>query len=157
MLGYLTSRTFQQHSPRSRNARIPDRCRSEERYELFGQTGRVLLTGFDSRGCMALLDQTISRAQTTGVKINTALVDVRQYRSRLGGVVGFEQSMTEAVGFFARVSRAAGKVEPYEFTDIDRSVAIGTSIKGLLWHRPEDIVGLVAIDDGLAAKIVGFD
>jgi high affinity Mn2+ porin len=54
----------------------------EKRYELFGQTGRVLLTGFDCRGRMALLDETISLAQATGVNINTALVDTRQYRSR---------------------------------------------------------------------------
>jgi high affinity Mn2+ porin len=124
----------------------------EKRYELFGRTGRVLLTLFDSRGRMALLDQTISFAQTTGVNINTALVDERQYRSRLGAVLGLEQPITEAVGIFARLSKTAGNVEPYEFTDIDRSAAIGTSIKGMLWHRPEDTVGLAAIDNGISAE-----
>jgi len=101
---------------------------------------------------MALLDQTISLAQTTGIDINTALVDERQYRSRLGAVLGLEQPITEAVGIFARLSKAAGNVEPYEFTDIDRSVAIGTSIKGMPWHRPEDTVGLAAIDNGISAE-----
>jgi len=124
----------------------------EKRYELLGQTGRVLLTGFDTRGRMALLDQTISVAQTTGMDINTALVDVRRYRSRLGGVVGLEQPITEAIGVFARASKAAGNVEPYEFTDIDRSVAIGTSVKGLLWHRPDDAAGVAVIDDGISAE-----
>jgi len=124
----------------------------EKRYELFGQTGRVLLTGFDSRGRMALLDETISLAQATGVNINTALVDARQYRSRLGAALGLEQPITESVGVFARISKAAGNVEPYEFADIDRSVAIGTSIKGLLWHRPDDSAGLAAIDNGISAE-----
>jgi high affinity Mn2+ porin len=124
----------------------------EKRYELLGQTGRVLLTGFDSRGRMALLDQTISVAQTTGVNINAALVDVRRYRSRLGGVLGLEQPITEAVGVFARASKAAGNVETYEFADIDRSVAIGTSIKGLLWHRPDDTAAVAVIDNGISAE-----
>ena len=124
----------------------------EKRYELLGQTGRVLLTAFDSRGRMALLDQTINLAQTTGVNINTALVDVRHYRSRLGGVLGLEQPITEAVGVFARVSKATGNVEPYEFTDIDRSVEAGTSVKGLPWHRPDDTVGVAVIDNGISAE-----
>jgi len=124
----------------------------EKRYPLFGQTGRLFLTAFDSRGRMALLDETIALAQTTGVNINTALIDARQYRGRLGGVLSLEQPITEAVGVFARVSKAAGNVEPYEFSDIDRSVALGTSVKGLLWHRPDDTVGLAAIDNGISAE-----
>jgi high affinity Mn2+ porin len=124
----------------------------EKRYPLFGQTGRLLLTAFESRGRMALLDETIALAQTTGVNINTALVDVRRYRSRLGGVLSLEQPITEAVGVFARLSKAAGNVEAYEFSDIDRSVALGTSVKGLLWHRPDDTVGLAAIDNGISAE-----
>jgi high affinity Mn2+ porin len=124
----------------------------EKRYTLFGQTGRMLVTAFDSRGRMALLDQTIALAQTTGININTALIDARQYRTRLGGVWGLEQPISDAVGVFARVSKAAGNVETYEFSDIDRSVALGTSIKGLLWHRPDDTVGLVGIDNGISAE-----
>jgi high affinity Mn2+ porin len=124
----------------------------EKRYRLFGQTGRVLVTGFDTRGRMALLDETIALAGTTGININTALIDARQYRSRLGMVFGLEQPLTDAVGLFARMAKAAGNVEPYEFTDIDRSTAVGASIKGQTWHRPDDTVGLIGIDSGISAE-----
>jgi high affinity Mn2+ porin len=124
----------------------------EKRYTLFGQAGRVLVTGFDTRGRMALLDATIALAQTTGININTALIDARQYRSRLGGVLGVEQPLAEAASLFARVSKAAGNVETYEFADIDRSIAIGTSVRGLPWHRPDDTVGVVGIDNGISAE-----
>ncbi len=124
----------------------------EKRYTLFGQAGRVLVTGFDTRGRMALLDATIALAQTTGININTALIDARQYRSRLGGVLGVEQPLTGAASLFARVSKAAGNVETYEFADIDRSIAIGTSVRGLPWHRPDDTVGVVGIDNGISAE-----
>ena len=124
----------------------------EKRYPLFGQTGRVLLTGFDSRGRMALLDQTIDLAAASGININTVLIDVRHDRSRLGGVLGLEQPITAGVGVFARFSKAAGNVETYEFSDIDRSLEFGTSIKGAPWHRPSDSVGVVLIDNGISAE-----
>jgi len=124
----------------------------EKRYALFGQTGRVLVTAFDSRGRMALLDATIAYAQTAGVNINSALIDVRQYRTRLGGVLSLEQPVTEAIGVFARLSKAAGNVETYEFTDIDRALSLGTSIKGPLWHRPDDVVGVVGMDNDISAE-----
>jgi high affinity Mn2+ porin len=122
----------------------------EKRYELFGQTGRVLLTGFDSRGRMALLDQAIELAALTDTTPNPA--DVRQYRSRLGASLDLEQPITSDLGVFARVGKAAGNVEAYEFADIDRSVEVGASMKGLRWHRPEDTIGVAAIDNGISAE-----
>jgi len=120
----------------------------ERRYKLFGQVGRVLITGFDSRGRMGLLDQAIALAESMGTTPDPA--NVRGYRSRLGVSLGLEQPINDAVGAFARLGKAAGNVEAYEFTDIDRSVEIGTSIKGLMWHRPDDTVGVAAIDNGIS-------
>jgi high affinity Mn2+ porin len=122
----------------------------EKRYGLFGQVGRVLLTLYDSRGRMALLDQAVQLAAQTGTTPNPA--DVRQYRSRLGASLDIEQPITPDVGVFARIGKAAGNVETYEFTDIDRSVEVGASVKGLRWHRPDDAVGIVAIDNGISAQ-----
>lgn len=122
----------------------------ERRYPLFGQTGRVLLTAYESRARMGLLDQAIALAEETGTVPNTA--DVRQYHGRLGGVLGIEQPITADLGAFARISKAQGNVEAYEFTDIDRSVSVGASLKGRSWHRPADTVGIVAIDNGISGE-----
>jgi high affinity Mn2+ porin len=126
----------------------------EKRYELFGKTGRMLVTGFDSRGRMALLDQAIELAALTGTTPNPA--DVRQYRSRLGVSLDLEQPITSDLGVFARVGKAAGNVETYDFTDIDRTVAMGVSIKGPRWHRPEDTIGVAAIDNEISAERVQY-
>jgi high affinity Mn2+ porin len=128
----------------------------EKRFQVFGRPGRLLLTGFDSRGRMALLDQAIDLAQTTGINIDTALVGARRYRGRLGGMLSLEQPLTEAVGMFARFSKAEGNVESYEFTDIDRSVALGASMKGLRWHRADDTVGVAVIDNVASAEREAF-
>ena len=122
----------------------------EKRYELFGQTSRVLVTAFDSRARMALLDQAIALAETTGTTPNPA--NVRRYRSRLGVSLALEQPLSADLGVFARVGKAAGNVETYEFSDIDRSVEVGTAIDGRRWQRPGDTIGVVAIDNGISAE-----
>ncbi len=106
----------------------------EKRYPLFGQTGRVLLTGFDSRGRMGLLDQAIALGLATNTTPDPA--KVRQYRSRMGASLNIEQPVTDSFGLFARLGKASGNVEVYEFTDVDRSVAVGGSLRGTQWHRP---------------------
>jgi len=122
----------------------------EKRYRWFGQTGRVLLTVFDSRGRMGLYDEAIALAEATGTTPSTA--DVRQYRGRLGASLSLEQPLTDDMGVFARIGKAQGDVEVYEFTDIDRSLAIGTSIKGGAWHRPNDVIGVAAIDSAISTS-----
>jgi high affinity Mn2+ porin len=121
----------------------------EKRYALFGQTGRALITMYDSRGRMGLLDAAIALAEATGTTPSPA--NVRQYRSRLGASLNLEQPLSAEVGVFARIGKAAGNVEAYEFTDIDRSVEIGVSLKGPRWHRPDDTIGVAAIDNGISA------
>jgi high affinity Mn2+ porin len=123
---------------------------AEKRYELFGQTGRVLVTAFDSRARMGLLDQAIALAEATGTTPNPA--NVRKFRSRLGVSLGLEQPLSPDLGVFARVGKAAGNVETYEFSDIDRSVEVGAAIDGRRWHRPGDTIGVVAIDNGISAE-----
>jgi high affinity Mn2+ porin len=122
----------------------------EKRYPLFGQTGRVLVTGFDSRGRMGLLDQAIALAQATDATPDPTLV--RRYRSRLGGSIGLEQPITDNVGVFARIGKAEGNVEAYEFTDVDRSKEIGVSFKGTPWRRAGDTIGLAFMDNAISAE-----
>lgn len=121
----------------------------EHRHQINGHPGKVMITLFDSRGRMGLLDQAVQLAQSTDTPVNIAAV--RQYRSRLGADMNFQQELSTDLGMFARVGKAAGNVEVYEFTDIDRSVAAGLSLKGSAWRRTGDTVGLALIDNGISA------
>jgi high affinity Mn2+ porin len=122
----------------------------EKRYSLFGKTGRILFTAWDTRGRMGLLDQAIALGLATDTRPNPALV--RQYRSRFGGSFNLEQPVTDDFGLFARVGKAQGNVETFEFTDVDRSVEFGGSLKGTHWYRPGDTLGLALLDDGISAE-----
>ena len=121
----------------------------EKRFTVAGRSGRVLITVFDSRGRMGLLDEAVQAAEASGEPANTAAV--RHYRSRLGASLGMEQELGADLGLFARIGKAAGNVEAYEFSDIDRSVSAGLSIKGSAWHRARDTIGVAAIVDGISA------
>jgi high affinity Mn2+ porin len=121
----------------------------EKRHQIGGRAGRILFTVFDSRGRMGLLDDAVRLAESTGIAPDIAAV--RGYRGRLGASVDLEQQLTAELGAFARIGKAAGNVEPYEFTDIDRTVSAGLSLQGIRWHRAEDTLGLAAIDNGISA------
>jgi high affinity Mn2+ porin len=121
----------------------------ERRFMIGGSAGRALLTAFDSRGRMGLLNSAVQLAAATDSAPNIAAV--RQYRSRPGLSMDLEQELTPDLGAFARIGKAAGNVEAYEFTDVDRSVAVGASIKGIRWDRPDDVVGIALLDDAISA------
>jgi high affinity Mn2+ porin len=115
----------------------------ERRYELWGHPGKLAVTGFLSRGRMGSFQDAIALAQATGGQANIAAV--RKYQSRGGISMNVEQEITSDLGVFARAGWADGNVEPYEYADIDRTVAAGLALKGKQWGRPDDTFGLAGI------------
>ena len=59
-------------------------------------------------------------------------------------------------GIFARAGWADGNREPYEFTDIDRTVAGGLQLKGTRWGRPDDTIGLAGVINGISGVHQAF-
>jgi high affinity Mn2+ porin len=121
----------------------------EHRHAITGHPGKLLVTFFDSRGRMGLLNEAVQLAQETNTPVDIAAV--RQYRSRLGADLDLEQEIYKDLGLFARVGKAAGNVETYEFTDLDRSKELGLSLKGTAWSRADDTIGLAVMDNGISA------
>jgi high affinity Mn2+ porin len=115
----------------------------ERRYELWGHPGKLAVTGFLSRGRMGSFQDAINLAQASGGPANIAAV--RKYQSRGGVSMNVEQEITADLGLFMRAGWADGNVEPYEYTDVDRTVAAGLSVKGKQWGRPDDTFGLAGI------------
>ena len=115
----------------------------EERHELWGQPGKLKITGFLSRGWAGDFANAIALAAVTGgpADINA----VRSYTSRGGVSVNLEQQVSEDLGVFARAGWADGNVEPWDFTDIDGTVSAGASLTGKRWARPDDTVGIAGV------------
>jgi high affinity Mn2+ porin len=120
----------------------------EKRHEALGQPGKLLLTVFDSRGRMGLLEDAVQVSATTGGPVDISTV--RRYRTRLGADLNLAQQLTEQLGLFVRAGVAGGNVETYEFTDIDRTVGAGLSLKGSRWGRAADTFGVAGIVNGIS-------
>jgi high affinity Mn2+ porin len=121
----------------------------EERYEMFGQAGKLRLLGF------------LNRAFAGSYREALALPDIdiaatRRTRSKEGFVVNLEQAVTEQLGAFARFSFNDGHSEIMSFTDIDRSAEVGLRLKGAAWQRPDDSIGFAAVVNGLSRDHEAF-
>ena len=126
----------------------------ERRYDLWGHPGKIAITGFLSRGGMGSFENAIALAAVTGGPADIAAV--RQYQSRGGVSMNIEQEITSDLGAFVRAGWADGNIEPYEFTDIDRTVAGGLSLNGKPWGRPDDTVGFAGVVNGIRQRTPAF-
>ena len=121
----------------------------EARHNLLPQPGKVKLLLFANRGRMAKYTDAVRLSQLTGMTPDVALV--RQYDTRAGAALNIEQGLSPQIGFFARLSMNDGSKEAYEFTEINRSVAMSLAIKGAAWGRPDDTVGISGVVNSISA------
>jgi high affinity Mn2+ porin len=126
----------------------------EERHDLWGQPGKIKLTGLLSRGRAGHFSDAVALAQATGLPAD--INAVRTYTSRPGVSLNVEQQLTDTVGAFFRAGWADGRVEPWDFTDIDRTVSGGLSINGKSWGRPDDAIGIAGVVNGIAPVHAAF-
>jgi high affinity Mn2+ porin len=126
----------------------------ERRYELWGQPGKVKITGYLERGSMGDYSDAVALAAVTGqpADINA----VRSYASRPGVSFNMEQQVMENLGVFLRAGWADGQREPWDFTDIDRTVSGGVSIGGKSWGRPDDTIGIAGVVNGISSAHIAF-
>jgi high affinity Mn2+ porin len=122
----------------------------ERRHTLWGQPGAIKLAGFLNRGDAGSLKDAIDLWQATGLDVNDALAAVRHYQSRPGASINLEQQASDTVGVFARAGWADGNVEPWDFTDIDRTISGGVSLTGNKWGRPDDTIGAAGVVNGIS-------
>ncbi len=120
----------------------------ERRYSLDGRTGVVRGLIFRTDGEMASYDQAAAQEVTSGA--SAGLAGLRAYRHKTGVVFNVEQSLTPALGAFGRWSANDGKTETFEFTDVTRSLSLGLALRGSAWRRPEDVLGVAVIRNGLS-------
>jgi len=121
----------------------------EHRHTLGGRDGAIRFTMFRNRGLFGRFDDALALVQASGDAPDTALVRHRQ--TRVGGFVNVEQAVADNVGVFARAGLTDGQIEPYDFTDIDRTFEAGLSLDGAMWGRKGDTIGIAGVANGISA------
>jgi high affinity Mn2+ porin len=119
----------------------------ERRWDWHGK-GRAAVTGFVTHGRMGRFADAVALSLATGQPADIALV--RRYGVRSGVSFNAEQALTETLGLFARAGEADGDKEPYEFADIDRTVAAGLAQGGKPWGREDDRAAVALLVNGIS-------
>ncbi|WP_228749254.1 carbohydrate porin [Bradyrhizobium sp. BR 10261] len=117
----------------------------ETRYSLFGQPGKLRTLGFVNSAFSGSYRETLDNP-AFGVDIT----QTRRGRLKYGYALNLEQAVTDDIGVFGRWSWNDGRNEIMAFTDIDRSLSGGVSVKGTKWGRPDDVVAIAGAVNGLS-------
>jgi high affinity Mn2+ porin len=111
----------------------------EERHSIWGQPGKLRLLYWVDRGELGLYDDAVAFGAATHTVPATG--NVRDYRSKDGVELNFEQQIVTNVGVFLRAGASQGSVEEQAFTEVNQSLSEGVSIGGARWGRPDDTLG----------------
>jgi high affinity Mn2+ porin len=124
----------------------------EERHTIFDQPGKLRLGAFANSGHTGNYREALAIvAADPELDINTVMTSIQHANLKYGFYANLEQQIAKDVGLFARASWNDGQNQILSFTDIDRSLSGGLSIKGSYWGRPNDTIGIGGAINGLSA------
>ena len=133
---------------------IPDRgeytAELELRYSLYDQPGKVRLFGWLNRAVAGSYAEAVALPMTSPNYPDITLT--RRVRNDYGFVINLEQAVTNDLGLFSRATWNPGQTEIIGWTDCDESLSIGAVLKGALWGRLDDKVGLGGVVEGLSPE-----
>src|SRR5437879_4810168 len=126
-----------------------DQIEIERAYTLAEQPGKLRFLVFRNVARMARYQDALDLAAQTGGTPDINAVRTAE-RVKRGFGFNFEQEISSSVGLFGRASRADGQTETYAFTEIDRSLSGGVSVKGGAFGRAADSLGIAYVRNALS-------
>jgi len=125
----------------------------EDRYTIFDRPGKLRLGVFGNQGYTGNYREALAiEAADPTLDINAVMTSIQHTNPKYGFYANLEQQIANDVGLFARASWNDGQNQILSFTDIDRSLSSGVSIKGSYWGRPSDTIGMGGAINGLSAS-----
>src|SRR5947209_6137608 len=109
----------------------------ERRFAIAKHPGAIRVLAFLNRAHMGSYQAAVE-SPTRPANI----VATRAYRSKYGFGINAEQEIVKNIGMFMRLGWSDGENEGWAFSDVDRTATFGTSVKGEIWRRPNDTLGL---------------
>ena len=117
----------------------------EWRYDWSNRPGKLRFLGFWNRAKLGSF-----RDALTTPLLGVDVAETRDYTSKLGWGVNWEQEFTDSLGGFARYGWNDGRTETMGFADINETFSLGLSLDGSSWNRPADQLGFSGIINGLS-------
>ena len=118
----------------------------ERRFKIGGRVGVVRPLAYFNYAHMGDYRDAIDADPTHPNVIATRSYDHPKY----GFGVNVEQALTDDLGVFGRAGWNNGQSETWAFTEVDRNLSLGLSLKGNAWHRSDDVIGVAGVMSGLS-------
>ena len=126
-----------------------DQIEIERAHTLADRPGKLRFLVFRNVARMARYQDALDlAARTGGAPDINAVRTVERVKRGLG--FNFEQEISSRASLFGRASWADGQTETYAFTEIDRSLSGGVSVKGGIFGRAADTLGIACVRNGLS-------
>jgi len=117
----------------------------EHRHALSGRPGAVRILAFWNHARMGVYREALDLAPAA-----TDIVATRAPgRSKYGFGLNLEQEISSNVGLFLRAGWNDGKTESWAFMEVERTLSLGTTVRGDLWKRPGDAFGAAVAMNGI--------
>ena len=126
-----------------------DQVELEHGHEWMGEPGKVRLLGFRNQANMGGFRDAVAAWRRQGRVGVPDVAEVRQESQKVGWGLNAEQSLGRDLGGFLRYSANDGKTEAFAFTEVERSLSGGLSLKGSRWGRSYDVLGLGLVRNGI--------
>jgi len=123
----------------------------ERDFNPIGRPGAIRVLGFLNREDAGTYREAMHEGATPNLDPTR-----RNGTKKYGFGLNFEQAILHDAGLFARYGWNDGKTESWAFTEIDRSVSAGASVRGRCWGRREDVVGVGAVENFLSGDHRSF-
>ena len=123
----------------------------EYRIKIESHPGKARFLTYVNRAHMGSYSETLANPA-----FNTDITLTREYRTKYGFGLNLEQELNSWIGTFLRAGWNNGTTETWNFTEVDRTLTLGLSIKGSPWKRESDTFGVAGIIDGLSADHANY-
>jgi high affinity Mn2+ porin len=127
-----------------------DQVEIEHDHVLYGRPGIVRVLVYRNLANAGNYHDALAAAAATGSVPD--ITSVRGLNPKTGYGLSVEQTLSLSLAVWARGLWCDCKVEEYAFTEIDNSISAGVSVKGSVWRRPDDTVGVGFSLNGLSPQ-----
>jgi high affinity Mn2+ porin len=128
-----------------------DQAEVEHAHSINGQPGKVRFLAFRNKAVLASFNHATAYLHANPTTDPQTIFNVRGgEKIKYGLGINVEQAISTDVGFFLRAMKTDGRTETVAFTEVDDSFSSGFLVKGNLWGRVNDTVGLSMMQNRLS-------
>jgi len=131
-----------------------DQVEVERQHNIADLPGKVSVLAYRNKMILARFeDATNYINQNPNTRQGTQAINNVRSSNQIKTGIGLhgEQALTKDLGIYGRAFTSDGHTETMSFTEADNSVSVGMGMNGTSWQRPNDTIGISAMQNGLSS------